>query len=188
MCSVLALWTLGPGRMFRDTLYQDFGLSREGLAAGRWWTYVTYAFLHGSIWHASCNLAGLWVVSNHVLEHHGRRAYFALLLLGIVAGGLAQLATSSDGVLIGMSGGVIALVTAAGFLWHHHMVALRIGPWRLLFLQGKHLGWGVLLGTCLLAAVSPWLPAYSASIGHMCHAGAACAAAMAVLGARLAAR
>jgi membrane associated rhomboid family serine protease len=188
LCSVLAFWTQGPGWVTRDFLFAGYGLSRESLAAGHWWTYFTHAFFHGSWWHAACNLAGLWVVGRHLADQYGPGVFLALLGLGVLAGGLVQTLVGGDGILIGISGGVMAQVTAAGFLWAWRPVALRVGRWRLAQLHGSHLGWGVMTGALALALAAPWLPESGSAVGHACHAGAALAGGLAVWLARLCAR
>ena len=187
VCAALVFWTQGPGWPEREIVFETFGLSREALAAGRWWTFLTHALLHGSWWHAALNLASLWVLGRHLLDHYGNGFFLALLVAGVVAGGLAQVAASAGGILIGISGAVMAMVTAAGFLWDDKPVVIRLGPLRFGQLRGRHLGWGMLAGSLLFAGIARWMPEGGIAIGHACHAGAAVAGATIVLAARLAA-
>ena len=186
--TVAMIWTNGPGWPARDSIFLDFGLSRDSLAAGHWWSLLSHGLLHDSWGHGLLNLAGLWVVGSHVCDRHGALFFTAMCGAGVVAGGLAQVVANPTGILIGTSGGVFALVVAAGFLWDDRMIALRLGPWRFAVFRGRHLGWGVLLASALTVLLAPLLPDGGISIGHACHAGAACAGALVVGLARAIAR
>lgn len=173
VAAAVLFWTSGPGWPASDRVFLDFGLSRASLAAGHWWTLMTHAFLHGSWWHGILNLAGLWVVGRHLCDRHGGVFFTAIYFAGVVGGGLAQTALIPEGILVGASGGVFALVAAAGFLWDDRMVCLRFGPWRFAAFHGSYLGWGVLLASIIFALFAPLLHAGDSLIGHACHAGAA---------------
>lgn len=182
--AALALWTGGPGWPWREDLFIAGGLSREGLAAGRWWTWLTHAFLHGSWWHALFNLLSLWFVGKHLCDRYGQGFFLALFGAGALAGGLAQLAVLSDAVLIGLSGGIMAMITCAAFLWDDRPVGFGFATLRLGEVKGKFLGWGVLGAALGFAFLSPWMPEGGIAIGHACHAGAAVCGAMIAWGAR----
>ena len=166
--------------MMQEAWFRDFGLSRESLAAGHWWTFLTYSLLHGAWWHAIGNLLGLWVLGRHVLDEYGVGVFFGLFWTGVVAGGLAQIAFGDDGILIGLSGGLMALCAAAGFLWGDRRVSIGLGPWRFGVVRGRYLGWGVLLASLGCALLGHWLPSGAMDIGHWCHAGAAVAGVLAI--------
>jgi membrane associated rhomboid family serine protease len=191
VATVLAFWTSGPGWPWRDGLFLEYGLSREALAGGRWWTWLTHALLHGSWWHALFNILSLWFVGKHLCDHYGPAFFSAVIAAGTFAGGLAQLVVLGDGLLIGISGGIMAMLTCAAFLWHDRPIGFGIGFVRLGEVKGKYLGWGVLIAAFTFVLISPWLPEGGVAIGHACHAGAAlggaviawCAVAFAPVGA-----
>lgn len=184
VAALLAFWTSGPAWPWRDGLFLDYGLSRESVAAGRWWTWLTHAFLHGSWWHALFNLISLWIIGRHLCDRYGPAFFLAVIGAGTIGGGLAQLVVLRDGLLIGISGGIMAMITCAAFLWDDRPIGIGLGPVRLGELRGKHLGWGVLIAALTFVFISPWLPEGGIAIGHACHAGAALCGAIIAWGAR----
>lgn len=180
VAAALAFWTGGPGWPWREEIFLSHGLSREGLAEGRWWTWLTHAFLHGSWWHAVFNLLSLWYVGKHLCDHYGPAFFLAVLGSGTIGGGIAQLAVLKDGVLIGISGGIMAMITCAAFLWHDRPVGFGLASLRLGEVKGKFLGFGVLAAAIAFVLLAPMMPEGGIAIGHACHAGAAlCGAAIA---------
>jgi membrane associated rhomboid family serine protease len=175
LCTVLALWLEGPGRPGRERVFALAGLSHDGLAAGFWWTWLSYGLLHGSWWHAGLNLLSLAVVGWQIAREWGQAAMLAVVAAGTVAGGLVQMAMVSDGLLIGLSGGIFALVVAATLHWDERIVYIGLGPVRLAHLRGRSLGRGLLIGALVLAVVAWLRPQWAGGIGHACHAGGAIA-------------
>lgn len=181
--SALAIWTSGPGWPWRDQIFFEYGLSREGLAAGRWWTWLTHAILHGSWWHALFNLISLWVIGRHLCDRYGGAFFLCVLAAGTLGGALAQLTVLGEALLIGVSGGVMAMITCAAFLWGGRPIGFGLGPMRLGEVKGKHLGWGVLFASVAFLFLSRWMPEGGIAIGHACHAGAAVCGAVVAWGA-----
>ena len=58
---------------------------REAIRRGQWWRMVTVGFTHIQPWHLAMNLHALYNMSS--LERYFGHSWFALLLLGAVAGG-----------------------------------------------------------------------------------------------------
>lgn len=89
-------------------------------------TYVTYAFLHGDIWHLGGNMLFLWVFGDNVEDALGHIRYtifyFACIIAGAVAHGMAM--PYSQMPLIGASGAVAGVVTA--YLILHPRVKLWV--------------------------------------------------------------
>ncbi len=56
---------------------------------GEVWRLVTYAFLHGGVWHILFNMVVLWYFGRPVEELYGPREFLALYLVGALAGGAA---------------------------------------------------------------------------------------------------
>jgi len=85
-----------------------------------WWTYLTYAFLHGGFTHILGNMITLLVFGPCVEDRFGRLGYLIFYLLGGVSAGLLHAAFEPNPVL-GASG-AIAAVTGAFlilFPWTH---------------------------------------------------------------------
>ena len=150
-------------------IFNRWGLSAESLREGRWWTLFSYGLLHGAWWHALINLVAFRCLAFPTAAVRGTLPVLALLCLGVVAGGLAQVLARPETTLVGMSGGLFALAVAACLAWDPDDVALRIGRWRLARLRGRSLGYGFLGGALVLWAAS----ALSGNPGIMadeCHA------------------
>ena len=77
-------------------------------------TYITYAFLHGDIFHLGGNMLFLWVFGDNVEDALGHFRYLVFYLLCAAAGALFHglLAPDSQMPLIGASGAVAGIVTA----------------------------------------------------------------------------
>lgn len=77
-------------------------------------TYVTYAFLHGDIFHLGGNMLFLWVFGDNVEDALGHFRYLVFYLLCAVAGAFMHgfVAPSSQMPLIGASGAIAGIVTA----------------------------------------------------------------------------
>ena len=82
-------------------------------------TYITYAFLHGDIWHLGGNMLFLWVFGDNVEDALGHFRFLVFYLACAVAGAFAHgiVAPDSQAPLIGASG-AIAGVVAAYLLLH----------------------------------------------------------------------
>ncbi len=80
------------------------------------WQLVTYALLHGGIWHLLMNLLGLWMFGGDVERVLGSRGFVRYLVICIVGGGVAYLATAmltgSNSPVIGASAGVLGVLVA----------------------------------------------------------------------------
>lgn len=82
------------------------------------WTLVTYAFLHGGLWHLFFNMLMLYYVGRIFLNYFGSRRFINVYFLGLMLGGLFFLAAynifpafyQSQSPLIGASAGVMAVL------------------------------------------------------------------------------
>ena len=87
-------------------------------ARGEWWRLLSYGVLHGNPVHLGLNLLAFASLGK-LMEVHANRALVApVLLAGIVGGGLAYLPQGSPLPMVGVSGGLMALIgflTVVGF-------------------------------------------------------------------------
>ena len=82
------------------------------------WTLVTYAFLHGGLWHLFFNMLMLYYVGRIFLNYFGSRRFINVYFLGLMLGGLFFLTGynifpafyQSQSPLIGASAGVMAVL------------------------------------------------------------------------------
>jgi membrane associated rhomboid family serine protease len=77
-------------------------------------TYVTYAFLHGDLFHLGGNMLFLWVFGDNVEDALGHVKYLVFYLLCAAAGAWLHgiMAPGSNAPLIGASGAVAGIVSA----------------------------------------------------------------------------
>jgi membrane associated rhomboid family serine protease len=165
-------------------IYQDFGLTRAGIAAGKPWQLLSHAMLHGSSFHLLLNLVWLVLVGGKLEHILGSRALLAIFGAGVLGGAAGHLLLAPGGpgapILVGASGGAMALLLALTTLSPES----RMWP---LPVSGKNLGLGLLAASLLLALLHPalgcpglrhlghWLATRGAGdlfqFGHACHFG-----------------
>lgn len=162
------------GPVLRSRVFGLYALSEAGLAEGRWWQFVTYAFLHGgtpsvgmNVLHLLLNMVSLWFAGRVVERVMGSGRFVALYLASAVAGGLLQvLLTGGKVPLVGASGAVCGVLLAFTTMFPE---AQRVA---LLFfvvpvnLKAKYLGW-LLTGSSLFFVVTGFFP----FVGHAAHLG-----------------
>jgi len=92
-------------------------------------TYVTYAFLHGDIFHLGGNMLFLWVFGDNVEDALGHLRFLLFYVLCAVAGALLHglLLPESQAPLIGASGAIAGIVAA------YLMLHPRVKIWVLAF-------------------------------------------------------
>ncbi|MEY3144328.1 MAG: Rhomboid protease GluP [Planctomycetota bacterium] len=72
----------------------------------QFWRFIGYGFLHVGLSHIIFNMIGLWVFGGIVEERFGRRRYFAIFAVSVVAGALLFLLLNAFGVALGSGGGM----------------------------------------------------------------------------------
>jgi membrane associated rhomboid family serine protease len=159
--------------------YENLGLERAGFLAGKIWQLVSHAFLHGGWWHAGLNALFVLLVGSRIEHIAGRPVMLRVVAAGILGGGAGHLLMGA-GLLVGMSGGCMALLLLLTTLSpQSQMLPLLV--------SGRSLGFGILLAALLLALVNPQLgvPGFSEigrevernglgswfRMGHACHFG-----------------
>jgi len=113
-------------RLFPFTAW--FGLDPVLVAKGAVWQLVTYAFLHGGIWHLLFNMLALFVFGTAVEVAIGTRAFAGLYATSAVGAGICSLAVAwgRSTVLIGASGGVFGILMAYALLFPYRPVTLLV--------------------------------------------------------------
>lgn len=176
---IQALVGFGGGIDALGFWYENLGLSREGFLSGKVWQILSYGFLHGGWVHAVVNALFVLVIGSRVEDMAGRPMTAKVLLAGILGGGAAHLALGS-GLLVGLSGGCLALL----------LLLTTLSPQSRMFpipVTARSLGLGILLAEGLMALVNPasgwpvfsdlgrWLVGHGMAswfdFGHACHLG-----------------
>jgi membrane associated rhomboid family serine protease len=95
-------------------------------------TYLTYAFLHGDIWHLAGNMLFLWVFGDNVEDAMGHIKFLIFYLLSAAAAAWFHgfLDPSSTGPLIGASGAISGVV-ASYFLLHPRVRVWVLILWKI---------------------------------------------------------
>lgn len=111
--SWLALWPLDSGRFMP-------------------WQVLSYAFLHGDLFHLFLNMLGLWMFGAKLERLWGPRRYARFLLAGVLAAAAVQLLFTSIGgssvPTVGASGALFALLLAFGMLFPNRVVMPLFPP------------------------------------------------------------
>jgi membrane associated rhomboid family serine protease len=112
-----------------STIYDIIERGPDQIIVPDTFTYITYAFLHGDIWHLGGNMLFLWVFGDNVEDALGHVRYLIFYLLCAAAGAWLHgfVAQDSTVPLIGASGAIAGVV--AGYLVLHP----RVKVWVLAF-------------------------------------------------------
>jgi len=104
------------------------GLSVEGVLNGRFWQFISYAFLHGSFIHLLLNMLGLFFLGPELERTMGTRPFLLMFLFCSVLGGLGWffLTYPYEGICVGASGGIFGLIGAFAGLFPHRQLTLLI--------------------------------------------------------------
>lgn len=152
-----------------EFIRKNLVLSLSNIRDGRWWTLVTYSFMHGNILHFSFNAMALLSFGLPITSVFGRSAFVIGWLGAALSGAAASLwweINKGDGRTltnhVGASGCVFAFMTILTFLKPDHKVFFfNIIPMPM---------WFATVGTVGLSVASlanSWFP----SIGHTGHLG-----------------
>lgn len=104
------------------------------ISSGRFmpWQPLSYAFLHGDLFHLLFNMLGLWMFGSELERLWGQKRYIHFMAAGIVAAALTQMllvtVMGSRAYTVGISGGIFALLLAFGMLFPNRTVMLLIPP------------------------------------------------------------
>jgi len=104
------------------------------LESGRFlpWQPLSYAFLHGGMFHLFFNMLGLWMFGSELEILWGQRRFLEFLLASVLAAAAAQLAitwlTGSNVPTVGASGGLFGLLLAFGMLFPNRIIMPLFPP------------------------------------------------------------
>lgn len=117
-----ALWPWGPAQAFMT----HHGVMQIGFHV---WQLVTYAFMHGGIWHILVNMFVLWMFGGIIEQTFGRNRFLLYYFVCIITAALCHelvsyFITSDFYPTIGASGGVFGILLAFGMLYPHQRIYL----------------------------------------------------------------
>lgn len=108
------------------------------------WTVVTYAFLHGGLWHLLFNMIGLYFFGPRLESRLGGNRFLGLYFVSAIVAALASLFTPYAAI-VGASGAVFGVLVGFAMYWPHD----RIYIWGVLPLEAR---WFIVI----LVAMSIW--------------------------------
>ncbi len=95
----------------------------------RWWTPITYAFVHGNIWHIAFNMFALWQFGPRVERLYGTARFVRFYAYCALGGALLQfmaplLVSQADARMIGASAAVFGVMYAFAHAWPRTILLL----------------------------------------------------------------
>lgn len=143
-----AVWIWQMATIFSDAdpmHFEQFGLSRQALLHGRWWTLFTSMWMHGPLWHIIMNCGAAFALGRSIQPYFSRDLsgslrYLAFFIVCGLAGGVGFLlvhlngsvpAAGMSGALFGVAGGVArldAIRLGEQRFWSRHLLNTM---WRL---------------------------------------------------------
>lgn len=82
------------------------------------WSFITYMFVHGDFWHLFFNMLGLFFFGPPVEERLGSREFIKYYTIcGLIGGAVLAFIFAPNGMLIGASGAVYAVMLAFAYFW-----------------------------------------------------------------------
>jgi rhomboid family protein len=126
------------------------------------WTFITYMFLHGGIWHILFNMITLGFFGPRVETQLGSRRFLSLYFISGVSGAVLSYFMMPQAAVIGASGAIFGVELAFAIFWPRE----RIYIWGVLPLEAR---WLVVLTT----AYTIWagMGTYGGGIAHFAHLG-----------------
>lgn len=117
---------LRPTQM--NWLKELLGLSGAALTDGQWWQFLTFPCLHDSPWpfHLLANMLLLYFAGREVEPIIGPRHFLTLYGLGIFAGGAFHFLVMPNHVMVGVSGGVGAVLAAYSTILPELEISLNV--------------------------------------------------------------
>ena len=99
------------------TLEKTFGFTLSGFE-GRWWTTLTFMFVHGGFWHLAGNMYALYLFGPRLEQAWGTRRFLRFYAFCALVGLLAHAALVRDGsTLIGSSAPIFGVMIAYAITW-----------------------------------------------------------------------
>ncbi|MBC7561720.1 MAG: rhomboid family intramembrane serine protease [Gemmatimonadaceae bacterium] len=94
----------------------------SGNVIERWWTPLTYAFVHGGIWHIAFNMIALWQFGPRVEQLLGTTRFVRFYALCALGGAAAHYLFVRGGAMVGASAAVFGVMYAFAHAWPRTML------------------------------------------------------------------
>lgn len=104
-----------------DYLIYFFALQPGDINHLQLWELITYAFLHGSIFHLLFNMLALWMFGSELEGYWGSKTFLRFYLFSCFMGGVltyvVHMLGFPQGIVLGASGGIFGLLIAFAMIW-----------------------------------------------------------------------
>ena len=130
-----ALYLAGPNWVITAQSLFAFNPARFGTApfyqvpGSKWWSFLTYGFLHGDWIHLAANSLWLAIFGKPVATRLGAMRFLALVAIATIAGAVASLVVhfGQNVTVIGISGGVSGVLAAALPIMYSRQASFGLG-------------------------------------------------------------
>lgn len=97
----------------RNSIEKFAALSVNNIQTGKIWTFITYGFLHGGLFHILVNMLVIFFVGKILEPFLGTKRFIQLFLFAVLMGGVAWLSLNfnKSAVVVGASAGAFGLMT-----------------------------------------------------------------------------
>ena len=98
----------------RGSFEHIFALSTEGIGSCKFWTFISYAFLHEGFLHLALNMLVLYFAGRYVEQACGKGRTWAIFIVSALCGGLLWLLLAwlrgENAYLVGASAGTVGML------------------------------------------------------------------------------
>ncbi len=130
----------------------------------RWWTVLTYSFVHANLWHLAGNMYALFAFGPRLEHEWGTRRFLRFYFLAALGGLVFHALFVRSGLLIGASAAVFGVMGAYAMQWpRDEMYLFGIVPMRVWTMLVLLVGYNVAVGLYGAGAASG--VAYFAHLG-----------------------
>jgi membrane associated rhomboid family serine protease len=138
----------------------------SGALPGRWWTVVTYMFVHGGVLHLAGNMYALFVFGPRLEHTWGQKRFLWFYLLCGLGGVVFHVLFLRHGGLVGASAAVFGVMTAYAMQWPNDEIYLfALVPVRVRTLVVTLLVFNLVMGLLVTAGSGGANIAYFAHVG-----------------------
>ena len=121
MVANIAIYFLQQTVVRPEDMQALFAFTGTNVAA-KWWTPITYAFLHGGLWHIAFNMIALWQFGPRVERLFGTSRFVRFYTLCALGGVALHWLFVREGSMIGASAAVFGVMYAFAHAWPRTML------------------------------------------------------------------
>jgi membrane associated rhomboid family serine protease len=161
---------LTPGR--GSFMLNWFALSTPGVQSGLFWTFLTYGFLHGNLFHILVNLLGIYFLGRELVAMLGSGRFLGFYFSAVLLGGLLWFITSvatGGGMVVGASAALFGMLTLFASFYPERPITLLLFFVIPVTVKPKHLAMAA-LAISLFGLIFIEIPG-TGGVAHSAHLG-----------------